>query len=288
MKTLTFTLIFAAATLVSSVAAAGESPFSPGYYICETMEGDTSYFSDIFLGPGDASAVGKGFREMLAAKYGYTGRVNCPRANNSPDVLKLLQEQHAPYAAQRAQQGRKIVETGWTYGGAPSLSIATPPPKAAGSAPKSNAQSAYEQALAAQRPRSVSQAQLAAAAKTPASERRRASTIPRTPGTSSRSSEGTAAGKYTFCSSTGNTRRGTAQSHYYITGIFPVTTASAHPDGEFGRYLRAQHPQENNSASCVPPGPMSTVEHTRRMNIENNRKSFPDRAIVEMPWKPTP
>ena len=126
----TFKVVLIAVTSVAPfsgpIAALAQGTLSPGYYICESMEGDTSYFSDIFLGPGDADAVGKGFSQMLATKYGYTGRNSCPIAFKNPETLKLLQSQHKPYAAQRAQQGRKIVETGWTYNGAPSLSSATP------------------------------------------------------------------------------------------------------------------------------------------------------------------
>ena len=122
MKTFACALVL----LVSVAAFAGQSGLSPGYYICESWGGSTSYFSDIFLGPGDADSVSKAFAQMLAAKYGYTERVDCPIAYKTPEGLKRLQDQHKPYAAQREKQGRKIVETGWTYNGAPSLSAATP------------------------------------------------------------------------------------------------------------------------------------------------------------------
>ena len=89
-------------------AFAGQAPLSPGYYVCEAMEGNTSYFSDIFLGPGDADAVSKAFAQMLAAKLSSSsGRVSCPLAFKTDATLKSLRDQHKPYAAQRAQQGRK-------------------------------------------------------------------------------------------------------------------------------------------------------------------------------------
>lgn len=303
MKTLTFirTLLTSLAMIACSGAALAQGQFSPGYYICESMGGDTSYFSDIFLGPGDMAVVTEAFKQMLAAKYGYTNRVTCPLAFKTAATLKQMQDQHKPYTAQRAQQGRKIVETGWTYGGAPSLSAGSPHtepangntaelPPAYGGVPSAltpDAQSAYERAVEAQRPRSVSQAQLASAAKIPAPDPNHASTTQTTRVMPSPPSNGTTAWEYTFCSSTGSPYRGTAPSHYYITGIFPVTTANAHPEGAFGRYLRTQHPQEQHNTNCVPPGPIGTVENSRRMNMENNRKSFPDRTIVELPWKPT-
>jgi hypothetical protein len=253
------------------------------------MGGDTSYFSDIFLAPGkDADAVSQAFSQMLATKYGYTGRVSCPLAFKTAEALKQLQNQHKPYAAQRAQQGRKIVETGWTYKGAPSLSTAEPPasteapPAAVSNTPKSAAPSAYEQALAAQRPRSVSQAQLAAAANTPAPNPNRPSTTP----IAAAPSAGTTGEKYTFCYSTGSPYRGTAQSHYYITQPFPAPPAGSHPQDALQAYLRGQHRQESITGStCSTPAPMSVTESTRRSNIENQR-SIPNRAIVQLAWKP--
>jgi hypothetical protein len=52
-------------------------------------------------------------------------------------------------------------------------------------------------------------------------------------------------------------------------------------------YLRKQHPDEDNHAQCTLPGPMSNAENSRRTNIEGVHKSFPERDVVELNWKPT-
>jgi hypothetical protein len=147
----------------------------------------------------------------------------------------------------------------------------TPPPPLA-------AQDAYEKAMKAQRPQSVTDAQLAAAAKTPQPMHpNETSTVPATTA---------AAAKYQFCYTTGSPLHGSGQSHYYVTKVFPVTAPDPHRGNAFEAYLRAQFRQDSIvGSSCSTPGPVNAEESTRRSYMENQSK-IPNRAIVELNWKP--
>jgi hypothetical protein len=348
----------------SCMAFGGESPMH-GYLECQSAANqDTIYFSAIF--EGSTGEVGNAFRQFLGTKYGYKGTAGCSVADMSYSTIPKLQEGHKAQVAQWRSVGKKVVDTGWIYGGAtaqgntneaspksnasehellwwcfalvgssntmyvtkgfqypltlntqpadkyfgefirktygspysptcqggrtdavqlergrqdmlrnftrnprihivevewmpPSPTQAAPAAVATHAAPPKPTQMTYEQALEAERPHSMSPAPTsnsAANAKT-----------------------------YTFCYSTGSPYRGTAKSHYYATGIFAAS--NSHADGPFGVYLHKQHPDEDNHAQCILPGPMSTVENTRRTYIENEHKSFPNQDIVELSWKPT-
>lgn len=199
-----------------------------------------------------------------------------------------MQERIAYFKA----HGSTVVMTDWAPGKHEALMAELaknpppPPPTAAPAAkknpPPSEGQTAYEKALAAERPRSVTQEQLAAGTKTPAPSPNRASAIP----ASTAPSAGTTAEKYSFCYSTGSPLRGPGQSHYYVTQLFPTSAADPRRGSAFGAYLHGQHPQESISSSwCSTPQARSTEESARRSYIENQRK-IPNRAIVELTWKP--
>lgn len=123
MRASTLAVVF----LTCSFAVAGESSLSPGYYQCTSLtSGKTVYFSAIFEGPGNAD-VEKAFSQMLSDKYGYTGYGNCPLAFKGPTVVQKMHQDQANYTAQLRKQGKTVVETGWTYKGAPALGTKVPP-----------------------------------------------------------------------------------------------------------------------------------------------------------------
>lgn len=71
-----------------------------------------------------------------------------------------------------------------------------------------------------------------------------------------------------------------------MTQIFPTLAADPRRGNAFGAYLHGQHPQESISSSwCSTPGARSAEESARQSYIENQRKN-PNRAIVELTWKP--
>jgi hypothetical protein len=267
MKTFTFALIF----LIPVAAFARQGTLSPGYYICESMEGNTSYFSDIFLGPGDDDAVSKAFTQMLTTKYGYTGRVSCPLAYKTPEGLKRLQDQHKPYAAQRAQQGRKIVETGWTYSGAPSLSpVASPVAEKVPAPTPAASPSADEKALAAQKP--ASNTASAKPATTPAKPAASAAASPA-------SSE---PAKYSYCYAYGSTVGG--RQHFYISQPFQMSQGER-LDTAFEKYLGPSHPEEELSASCLAPSTLDAAQKGRQTTFDRTSKQTTKFNVIEVDWK---
>jgi hypothetical protein len=252
--------------------------------LCEVVGNDTVYLSKVVAWyPSTQNPPQKArdyFGEFITKNYGPAYSPSCVRYPDDPATAEanrqIKLDEYRKMNAHRHPPLR-VVEVDWVPPAAPASSVAA----AAAPPPAKPAQTTYEQALAAQRPRSVSQEQLKAAAKSPApaSHPNQSNAVPTpTPGAST-------AERYTFCYSIGSPYRGTAQSHYYVTKVFPAA-ANAHPDGDFGRYLQQQHPQEDNHAKCVPPGPMSTAERSRSTSIEGQHKSFPNRAIVELTWQP--
>jgi hypothetical protein len=249
-----------------------------------TVGNDTIYLSNAvwYSSSLNSQEANDDFGEFITKNYGPAHAPTCVRGPDDPATFEgyrqLKLDQYRKMNVHRHPPLR-IVDVNWTPPAAPASAVATAP--ALTPTPAKPTQMSYEQALAARRPRTVTQEQLAAAAKTvtPPAHRNRPSEPAPTTATPT-------VDKYTFCYSTGSPYRGTAQSHYYVTGVFPAS-ANAHFDGDFGSYLQQQHPQESHHAKCVPPGPMSTAGRTRSSFIEGQRKSFPNRAIVELPWKPT-
>lgn len=247
--------------------------------------GKPTYFTAIISAPDRDHFMSGLFLQYVRKKYS-------PEYNSPPYCVYRVNGNLEERIAHVKQHGGTAVMTGWTPDkhGALMAELAKnpPPPPPAAAAQKSPARpraalTAYEKALAAQRPQNVTRTQLAGAAvATKPAPPHHAATIPVT----SPASASTSAENFQYCSSTGNPYRGTAQAHFYVTQIFPATAARPHPEGAFGIYLRSQHPQESNYASCTRPGPLSTVEKTRRVNIDNYRKSFPNRAVVELSWNP--
>lgn len=228
------------------------------------------------------------FRKYVERKYGvlHDGYPTCVGGYDAQNFIPGHQERTA---ASIKAQGSTVIMTEWTPANHEALMAEAeknPAPRPAETAAKKKAppppaaQSAYEKALAAQRPQSVSPAQLAAARQA-APANQAASAAP-----SAATGGATAAERYIFCYSTGSPYRGTAQSHYYVTQVFPAPAANSHPYDKFAAYLKAQHGQENiSSTTCSTPQPRNTEESTRQSYIAGQRQ-FPNRAVVELNWTP--
>ena len=250
--------------LAPALAFGGEAAVS-GYLSCQSAASqDTIYYSSTW--EGASSNEDRVFMQYLKTKYGYTGSTSCSVEYKATTTIAHMQQSHNAMVAQWRSQGKKIVETGWTLNGAPALTGPAPngPVASAGTKPKTPVPDPDDQPMPAKKNVTPppAPAHIAAAAPAPATE------------------------MYVFCYSTGSPYRGTARSHYYITNVF--SASNTRPDGQFGVYLRKLHPEEDNHAQCVLPGPMSSAESARRSNIEGERKYFPDREVVELNWKPTP
>lgn len=278
------------------MAAAGSPPSPDQLRFCWVSEtspadpynnaGRPAYFTAMFAADQDhAAAGGSLFAKYIEKKYSvpYHGPSYCSGGTTALQARIAYVKQH----------GGAAVMTDWTPDKHEALmaELAKNPPSPPPAAPvakktpppPSAAQEAYEKAMAAQRPQSVSQAQLAAAAKTPAPGSSRA---PATPAAAAPSA-GTTGEKYMFCYSTGSPYRGTASSHYYVTQVFPAPAGNSHPQNAFGAYLHGQYQRESISGHyCSTPASMSVAESTRRSYIENQRK-IPNRVVVELNWKPT-
>jgi hypothetical protein len=162
----------------------------------------------------------------------------------------------------------KFVETGWVPGMAATADLSKP----AAAPAKSPVMSAYEQAMMAQRPKSVSSAALqksmnaANGAASSAADRPKA-----------------APEMYAYCSGTGSPRNGGGHSTYYVSTLFPVGP-NTRPVALFATYISHAHPQESIvSVGCSPPQPRDLLESNRRQAMENDRKYG---AVVEFKWDP--
>lgn len=226
------------------------------------------------------------FRKYVEAKYGvlHDSYPACAGGNDPQNQMIHFVERDV---ANAKAAGSPVIMTEWTpdkhealmaeaaKNPAPAPAAVTSPKKTP--APQLAEQSAYEKAMAAQRPQSVTQGQLAAVAKQAASAKAPETTAMSAPISSE---------KFMFCYTTGSPYRGTAQSHYYVTHVFPAPAANSRPYNKFAAYLKGQHRQEDISfPSCSTPGPRNTEESTRQSYIEVQRK-FPNRAVVELDWTP--
>ena len=267
-----------------------ETPQSNPY----AEEGHPAYFTAL-INARDKDQLGRGlFAQYVEKKYSvvHHGQPYCTQLTQCPQGCQSLGSGFTNLQDRIGwvkQHGGTAIMTGWTPDKHTALMAeaaknpAPAPPAAAAekkAPPPSPTTQAYEKAMKAQRPQSVTDAQLAAAAKTPTPARPsdapavRAATTP------------TAAEKYQFCYTTGNPSHGAGQSHYYVTQVFPVAGPDPHRGNAFEAYLRGQYRQDSiTGSSCSTPGPVSAEESTRRSYIENQSK-IPNRAVVELNWKP--
>ncbi|HEX8713688.1 MAG TPA: hypothetical protein VF730_17565 [Terracidiphilus sp.] len=215
-----------AAVAAAPSAAPGPGPLRSYCYTGETSDTDPYnsagrrvFFTAIISVERDAVRRDL-FRKYVEKKYGvlHDSYPTCAGGYDPQNQMIHFMERDV---ANAKEHGSTVVMTEWTPDKHEALMAEAeknpaPAPFAA-SAPKKSpapvaAQSAYEKALAAQRPQNVTQAQLEAASKQAAPAR--------SPGTAAPYVT-TPVQRFMFCYSSGRPYRGTAQSHYYVTQVFP-------------------------------------------------------------------
>ncbi|HKW17071.1 MAG TPA: hypothetical protein VJO35_06140 [Terriglobales bacterium] len=163
----------------------------------------------------------------------------------------------------------KFIDTGWGPGMTASADLSTKP---AAQPPPSPAMSAYEKAMMAQKPKSVSGAALQHsinAANPAASSAAKPSSAP--------------SQMYAFCAGTGDPRNGGGHSTYYITKPFPAGP-NTRPVALFTTYISHAHPRENiRGISCTDPQALDLQESGRLHLIDLQRKIG---SVVELKWDP--
>ncbi len=141
-------LLLSAQIALAGTAGNGSHAGGTWHYYCTSNQGDTLYFSaafDVTAAPGtakvDDSKMGAGFKQTLAEQYGYDGPVVCFGDFKTLDAAQTGEQKRIDGA--RASNKWKVVETGWTYNGAPAAGNGASEPAAsaptAASAPASSA-----------------------------------------------------------------------------------------------------------------------------------------------------
>jgi len=136
---------------MAGTAGNGSHAGGTWHYYCTSNQGETLYFSgafDVTAAPGTAKVddgkMGEGFKQTLAEQYGYDGPVVCFGDFKTLDAAQTGEQKRI--AGARASNKWKVVETGWTYNGAPAAGSSASEPAAsapaAASGPASNATSA--------------------------------------------------------------------------------------------------------------------------------------------------
>jgi hypothetical protein len=152
-----------------------------------------------------------------------------------------------------------LVETGWTPGMTPKSAPSSAPAAPAGPA----SPSAYEKALAAQRPASA-----------------QAPTAPLPPDVPGRN--------YTWCWVLGHPPHlpaEAARSVFYVSGLLEAD-GTATPTAAFEDALRTAHPQEQiRGATCTAPQPMSVASKARDTEVAARRNSS-YMTVLQVDWKP--
>jgi hypothetical protein len=143
-------------------------------------------------------------------------------------------------------------------------------PKPAAAPAHSPAMSAYEQAMMAQKPKSVSGAALQQSMK---AANGTASSTAKPPATPTQ--------LYAFCG--GSVTPANGHTTYYMTRLFDATPGMQ-PTNLFSTWLAHAHPHEQTSGiSCSSPQAMNLLEPSRRHAMEVQRKAF---SVVEVTWNP--
>ncbi|HEY6903583.1 MAG TPA: hypothetical protein VI216_04705 [Candidatus Acidoferrales bacterium] len=275
VKLFAYTLVLIFTTALSARAQGGTTV--PGYVSCNTVPGgDTVYFSALFeVVPGRSGDTGgyqAAFADMLRSKYNVTDRVTCGYAYKPTADLQHLSDGQRAIEAQWRSNGKKVVDTGWTWNGAPALNrqpAAAPAPAAP--PPPSAAQTQYEKALEAERPRSAT-ATRPKAAGSPSSR------PPTTPSTATATAPGLA---YGYCFATG--APSASHPNYYVSTLFTLPPTS-HPEGAFQKFLRAQYPKEQfGSTECRRGSSSDVVTKGRSAFVTANSDRY---KIVDVDWQP--
>lgn len=165
----------------------------------------------------------------------------------------------------------KFIETAWKPGMSATLDKssaakpATPPPVPA--------QTAYEKALAAERPAGSSASPLDAAG------------VPTSGNSAATNTNGQ---KYSYCYTIGDLPHASsapARSNYYVSPIFAAGPTSP-PAAGFQKMLQAANPRVGiQTATCTTPQPIAATQTSRKNEIAA-RQNNPYVTTVEVNWKP--
>jgi len=114
-----------------------------GHWACFSgFEFDPIYVTPVWDGTATMENVQTAFTQMLATRYGYQGRVSCSRANMSGSTLAGVEAGRKDRDAQWEKSGKKVVQTGWTFGApdpapaAPAENPPSPSPSPAAASPE--------------------------------------------------------------------------------------------------------------------------------------------------------
>ncbi|HEV8196882.1 MAG TPA: hypothetical protein VGP87_09605 [Gemmatimonadales bacterium] len=128
---------------VRTVLAQDDRP-AAGRWLCfSAFESDPIYVTSAWDGTAAMAEVRSAFSQMLASRYGYKDRISCSRANIASSTLAGVEAGRKARDAQWEKSGKKIVQTGWTFG-SPDAAAAAPPanPPSPAPAPAASAQPA--------------------------------------------------------------------------------------------------------------------------------------------------
>jgi hypothetical protein len=111
----------------ATAVAQNDRPLDAYWYCYSWPGGDPIYVTAAWEARAAPVDVRAEFVEMLAAKYGYQGHATCSGATKGSPEITLARHQDDAKAmfAHYANQGKKIVDTGWT-GTAPTSGAVTP------------------------------------------------------------------------------------------------------------------------------------------------------------------
>lgn len=220
----------------------------------------------------NARAIGElktTFLAYIQKQYGYHSSssypVYCQGGAGEGDLAGARDLLHSRFAQV------KFVETGWKPG---MLATADKSSEAKPATPPSSAaQTAYERAMAAQRPATSSASRVDAAG---------------VPISGNSAATDTSGQKYSYCYTIGSLPHApseAARSNYYVSPVFAAGPASA-PAPTFQKMLQAAHPQvQIQTATCSKPQSLAATQTSRNNEIAA-RKNNPYITTVEVNWKP--
>lgn len=249
-------------------------PGATGY-----VANQATYFTKEF-GFFNGSAYGELFAQYVEKKYSLrsAGPAGCSYGGSQAGIENSLKQR----VAQLKAAGTTVVETEWTKDSHEALMAELrknppppPPPVQAAPhspAPPSAAQTAYEKAMEAQRPHSVTQAQLDAAK------------AGNSAAGGANSANAEPAQKYAYCVTIGSPKgNGSGRSSYYYTALF-LASPTLHPQRPFLLMLQEAHSQENiGGVSCMSAQPMDMMQKAMANDEKGKRANY---NVVETNWKP--
>lgn len=221
------------------------------------------------LGSASARKIDQLRSEFLAfiqKQYGYQSHSSYPASCQGNQLVPRDVTATRDRLRSRFPQ-LKFVETGWV----PGITATSDLSKPAAAPAASPAMSAYEQAMMAQRPKSVSGAALQQSMKAANGAASSAAAKP-----------AATTALYAFCGGSVTPRTG-GHTTYYMTRLFSATP-SMQPMALFSTWLSHAHPHDQTGGiSCSSPQTMNSLEPSRQHAMEIQRKAF---TVVEVTWNP--